>query len=284
MQAHALAYAAWKLPVFPCHWPVQSGGGWRCSCGRPDCKQAAKHPLGRLVPNGLLDASTDPARIRPWFGADKPNVAARTGMEAGVFVVDVDAKSGGEEALDALERENGPLPPTWRVLTGGGGLHVYFRHPARPVKTSASQLARGVDTRGEGGYVLMPPSLHMSGRPYAWSVDHHPEDVPLADAPPWLLKRLDEMGGGTGPDGKPEAKPSTFWQALSEEAGEGTRNNTITQLAGHLLRRYVEPHLAMELVQAWNLSHCAPPLDEDEVAKAVRSIASKELRRRQHAA
>ena len=59
-------------------------------------------------------------------------------------------------------------------------------NPGRNVPNSASAVGPGIDVRGDGGYIVAPPPLHMSGRPYAISVDHHPDDVPLADAPAWL--------------------------------------------------------------------------------------------------
>ena len=62
---------------------------------------------------------------------------------------------------------------------------------------------------------------------------------------------------------------------------EGGRNNAITRVTGHLLRRYVNPSLTLQLMLAWNQAYCLPPLDTAEVVKTVNSIAALELRRRQ---
>ena len=77
----------------------------------------------------------------------------------GLLVLDVDPGSGGPESLAALERSYDPLPRTTRSRTGGGGVHVFFRYPAeKEVRNSAGWLGLGLDVRGEGGYVVVPPS------------------------------------------------------------------------------------------------------------------------------
>ncbi len=80
------------------------------------------------------------------------------------------------------------------ALTGGGGRHLYFRHPGGIVRNRVG-LAPGIDVRGDGGCVVAPPSVHPSGKRYAWVASHGPEDSPLARAPAWLLRQL-----GDGPD------------------------------------------------------------------------------------
>jgi hypothetical protein len=95
------------------------------------------------------------------------NIGIVTGAASGIVVIDVDA--GGEETLARLEREHGPLPPTVMARTGGGGRHIYFRHPGVPVKNDVKKrLAPGVDIRGDDGFVVAPPSLHKSGNLYEW--------------------------------------------------------------------------------------------------------------------
>ncbi len=108
---------------------------------------------------------------------------------SGLLVLDIDGEAGAD-ALHDLEREHGELPATVEALTGGGGRHVYFRHPGEPIGNTAGKLGAGIDTRGDGGYVVGPPSPHPSGRRYQWSVDGHPDDVEIAPAPDWLLEAL----------------------------------------------------------------------------------------------
>ena len=106
-----------------------------------------------------------------------------TGVESGIIVLDID--SGGEESLTALEAKHGKLPATYTVRTGGGGRHLYFRHPGGYVKNSQGAIGAGLDIRGDRGYVVAAGSLHKSGRKYTMI-----NDMPLAALPGWLLGKL----------------------------------------------------------------------------------------------
>src|SRR5262245_52493975 len=125
--ASAIAFARRGLPVLPLTWPMLVNDRRVCSCKKgTDCPSPAKHPLGRLVSRGLLDATTDETLIRRWF-VDVP--AANLGVRTdGLVVLDADPRHGGDETLAALEHEHA-FPLTWRVLTGGGGEHVIFKCP-----------------------------------------------------------------------------------------------------------------------------------------------------------
>ena len=163
----ALAYARRGVPVFPC----EPGG---------------KRPL---TYNGFWDATTQERRIKAWWGRwPQANVGVPTGRRSGLLVLDVDPRDGGPESLARLEQDNGPLPETARARTGGGGTHVFFRYPAgETVRNSAGALGAGLDVRGEGGYVVVPPSRTRGA--YEW-IDRSPPAEP-----PWLLARLREHAG-----------------------------------------------------------------------------------------
>jgi Bifunctional DNA primase/polymerase, N-terminal len=165
----ALSYARRGIPVFPC----EPGG---------------KRPL---TYNGFWDATTDARRIRAWWHRwPAANVGIPTGERSGLLVLDVDPRDGGPESLAALERKTGPLPRTARARTGGGGVHVFFRYPAeQEVRNSAGRPGPGLDVRGEGGYVVVPPSRTRSA--YEW-IDRSPP----AEAA-WLLERLSAEDEGT---------------------------------------------------------------------------------------
>lgn len=274
----ALYLAARGGRVFPLH-GVRPGpdGRLTCTCGKVGCKDAGKHPFGRLAPNGLSNATNREQIIRHWFTAEPlANVGLATGN---AVVLDVDPRHGGDASLAALEAEHGALPPTVRALTGGGGEHIFFRPPAgMEIRNSAGDsggLAPGLDIRGAGGYVVAPPSLHLSGRTYEWSVDHHPDEVTAADMPAWLVALLVQPAAGVG------RAPSEWRQLVAEGVENGGRNTAVTRLSGHLLRRYVDPEVTHELLQAWNMARCRPPLDPEEVTKTFASIARKELKRRE---
>jgi hypothetical protein len=156
------------------------------------------------------------------------------------------------------------------VTTGGGGHHLYFRHPGGSVRNRAG-LAPGLDLRADGGYVVAPPSLHPSGRHYAWRAGHEPEQVALAPAPAWLTAAEEEAG-------RP-GHPLRYWRSLVREGvDEGERNSRIASLTGHLLWHGVDPAIIFDLMLCWNASRCRPPLLEDEVERVVESIVRTHAR------
>jgi hypothetical protein len=290
----ALAFGRRGLAVFPVNWPVAHNGRLVCSCGsdsrgRPCGRNAAKHPFGKIARNGLLDATLEPGIIKHWFGdlAPQANLGVCTDK---LVVIDVDPRHGGDDSFAALEREHGEMPPTWRVLTGGGGEHVLFACPDGVEITSfaAEQmkdppLGRGIDIRARGGYIVAPPSRHISGRSYAWSVDHHPADVPLAAASAWLIERLATRTPAPPDGGAHHAPaPSETWRRLSSSDRIITeyRDHAATQVAGHLLRRWVDPYLVAGLLHAWNQTYCNPPLADQELRRILNNVARREDRRR----
>jgi bifunctional DNA primase/polymerase-like protein/primase-like protein len=249
----ALALAGRGFPVFPCV---------------PRSKQPA-------TSHGCLDATIDADMIRRWW-CEQPafNVAVATGPASKTFVVDVDGLDA-ECELRRLEADHGELPPSVEVITARGR-HIWFQYPPdRPVKNTAGKIAPGIDTRGDGGYVLTPPSVHPSGRPYAWSVD---SAKTIAAAPAWLVEKIAAPTNGSG---TPLPTPPSAWRELVEcGVAEGARDDSTARLAGYLLRRSVDAFVTLELLQIWNASKCAPPLPASDIERIVASIAGKELKRR----
>jgi hypothetical protein len=266
----ALGYARRGLAVFPV-WPAITTDTGRviCGCGRL-CDSPAKHPIQTLARHGLKDASTDEDKVRWfWICRHDANIAMATGT---VTVLDIDPRHGGDVSLAKLEAEHGPLPATWRSITGGGGAHLFFN--GEPVANSAGSIAPGIDVRGNGGYVVLPPSLHISGTPYTWAPGCSPDAVELATMPQWLLALV-------GQQARHKAVPVAEWrQRVHRKVPEGERNKSVAEIAGLLLRRHIDLDVTMELMQAWNLPHCEPPLHPDEVATVVNSINNKEHTRR----
>lgn len=129
----------------------------------------AKNGKTPLTPHGFKDATRDPKRIREWARKFPGcNWAMATGRSSGLVVLDVDNKPEqdrrGEVALHALLPSPNALPPTVVVETPSGGRHYYFRTTSA-IPNSNDRLGSGLDVRGEGGYVLIPPSS-IDGRPY----------------------------------------------------------------------------------------------------------------------
>jgi Bifunctional DNA primase/polymerase, N-terminal len=176
----ALKYAKRGWAVFPVHGTVNG----RCTCGRLACSSPGKHPLVR---RGLHEATTDTNVIKEWWRRWRlANVAIATGSKSGIVVIDIDLPRAFE-SFDALIHKG--LPKTLTSLTGGGGAHLLLRACAEhPLHNHASRLPGidrklpGIDLRAEGGYIIAPPSTHISGNRYEW-LD---TSVPIADAPAWL--------------------------------------------------------------------------------------------------
>jgi hypothetical protein len=232
--------------------------------------QASKVPACAL---GCRAATTATTVIQGWW-KDNPyfNIGIATGPASNIFVLDVDGEDG-EFSLRKLEEAHGPLPATVESITGSGR-HAYFQYPPALVRNSASKLGIGLDIRGDGGFVVAPPSIHPSGRRYCWSVD---SANAFAEAPRWLLDKIAEPQNGNSNG----ATSPTVWRALvCNGVSEGARNQSIAKLAGHFLRRYVDPVVTLEMLTVWNAVRCKPPLPEADVLAIVNSIAGREIKRR----
>lgn len=174
---YALRYAALGWKVFPLH-GIRGAG---CTCGDADCRSAGKHPL---TPHGVKDASSDEAQLRAWAG-QFPDSNLGLSLTGGLVAVDTDPRNGGDATLDALLEEHGAFPETALAMTGGGGTHhLFFNRSGRKLP---GKLGKGVDLKGEGGYIVVEPSIHASGTAYAWEASSDPLDGALvADLPDWI--------------------------------------------------------------------------------------------------
>jgi hypothetical protein len=224
---------------------------------------------GKVPPiawQAFQERRAEPAEVRDWYrrwpGA---GVGVVTGAISRLAVIDIDPRHGGAESLFAWQERHGPLPPTVEALTGGGGTHLYFISSNAALRNRVAVLP-GVDLRARGGLVVAPPSLHASGRRYAWRAGHAPADRPPAPLPRVLHELLRR-------DGERRGHSLDHWRRLTREGvAEGARNTTIASLCGHLLWHGVDPEVALELLAAWNRARCHPPLPDEEVARVVASI------------
>lgn len=240
--------------------------GWSVLPVRP----RAKVPL--LPWMKLQERRADEHEIRAWFERwPDANVGVVTGKVSGLLVLDVDPGHGGGGSLAALEAEHGPLPDTVESITGGGGRHCYFAHPGGAVPNRVAVLP-GLDVRGDGGTIVMPPSMHPSGRRYRWAPGRSPTELDPAPLPQWLAHLL---------RGRPQAGGHTpaHWRGLLRDGvAQGARNDTIASLAGYLLWHGVDPFVVLQLVLCWNGARCRPPLGDEEVARTVASIVRMDAR------
>lgn len=157
MQTHAIKLAKdYGFAVFPVSNPVSGDAN------------SGKKPLVRWKD----EATTDIEKISKWWQRwPNANIGIKTGPDSGIFVLDIDVGEGkvGLESLQALESKIGPLNPALIARTGGGGLHLFFAYPQDGhVPNSAGRIAPNIDVRGDGGYVVAPPSQHQSGKFYEW--------------------------------------------------------------------------------------------------------------------
>lgn len=248
---NALNYAEKGLPVFP-------------------LGQRQKTPIYK---GGFQQATKDTHQINTWWGCfPNSNIGIATGWMSGVWVLDIDGIEG-EESLRRLEAEYGLLPPTVEVITGKGGRHLYFTMPKdRDIRCSVSRVAKAIDVRANGGYVVAPPSIHPNGRQYEWSVD---SGSGFAHAPDWLIDLV--LGAGEHVDGN---KSPVDWLSILKGVTEGSRNDCLARLAGKLLGHRLDPQISLYLLAAWNDARCNPPLPHDELYKTFLSIAQIEVKKR----
>jgi hypothetical protein len=226
--------------------------GWRLV----PCK--GKKPFIKRWPQ---QATCDVSQLEAWAEQFiKCNWAATTGPESGFFVLDLDGNAG-LGWLAAQVNAGNELPETWTVRSARG-LHLYFAWPAGlNIRTSTNKPATGVDIRGAGGCVVIPPSVHPDGPMYA-VVD---DACPVAPAPLWLLKLLCEPAPASATPGP--AVPDF------EIVPEGHRNDTLTRKGGWLRRKgKSQAEIETELLQA-NQLKCRPPLPSEEIAQIAASVA-----------
>ncbi len=249
----ALYYISQGWAVLPLY---TIGKNKRCSCGKKDCKSPGKHPYAPYAPNGVKDATTDKDTIERWFdGETKLNIGVCAGAASGLVLLDIDPQHGGNESIKKYS-----VPKTVEVITGGGGTHYYFKHPGLhvDVRNSAGALGPGLDVRGHHGYVVAPPSVHITGKQYRWKID--PRAIEIADCPEWIYKTT--------------KRPQTVDVDESTPINEGQRDNTLTSLAGTMRRRGLGIEAIYAALSKVNEKRCKPPL-EDKDLKRIATSAGK---------
>ena len=212
-----------------------------------------------LTEHGFRDAVSDPAHIKTLFAEhpDATGYGIATGL--GLAVVDLDVKNDGLAHAGKLQNKHGDFPETVAVKTGGGGVHLYFATNGAKVKSVNGKLAPGVDVKADGGYVIGPGSLHLSGQKYRWI--NPPDRYPLAPLPTWIVDRLKKDSPGD---------PAH----TGDKVPEGKRNAYIARQAGVMRNKDIAKKAILEAMLAENAERCAPPLPEDEITSIVASICN----------
>lgn len=239
----ALEYARAGIPIFPC---VPGG----------------KNPA---TPHGFKDATTDEGQIRAWWEAmPDANLATPTGVISDV--IDIDVHKGGSQA--ALEALTGPLEPTFTVLTPHGGEHIHYVH-REGVTNAPGSLPKNIDSRGLGGYVLLPPSKLADGRGYTVA-----DSSPVGLMPDSLFELVTRKRHAA-------ATPSALWveKAVTHVLADGEpRNDTGLWLAAQLRDSGLSqvdatPH--MEAFQERVANVGGHPYTREEIYKTLYSAYSR---------
>lgn len=211
--------------------------------------------------HGVLDATTDEARIREWWGANpQANVGIAAGARSGLMVLDIDPRNGGEDSWGRLLTQAGPLPDTPQQLTAGGGEHYVVRYDPR---IRSSKLADGIDLLADGRYFVAWPS-EVGGRRYEWEASCDPADgvdpAPLPDA--WAQAILHRR------------KPTAAVAGASLITGN--RNAGLTSLAGAMRHHGMSESEILAALTVANDTRCEIPLPASEIAQIARSVARYE--------
>ncbi len=165
--------------------------------------------------HGELDGTTDATSIDRTWGARPDLLVAAALRFTDYFVLDIDARHFGDEALRAL----GTLPDTVTAISGSGwpSEHRWFRRTPELDEVRSRELTRGVELKGlRAGYVVLPPSIHPSGRRYTWEVSSRFGEVPIADPPAWLVHKIKAKGTRfTSFSHAAAVDPSTFFLGVA---------------------------------------------------------------------
>lgn len=183
----ALRLASYGVKVIPLHTPLKDG----CSCGRNHCKSAGKHPIWSDWTNKATDDVDEIRRI--WQKYSMANLGVPMGQINDIFALDIDGPEGMETLQSWLETY-GEIPATWQIATGGGGIQLWYRMSNNmDVPNSVKKIGLNIDIRGTGGQSVGPGSMHHSGKRYQWLPGRSPGEMELADAPDWLIKKIQEV-------------------------------------------------------------------------------------------
>ncbi|NKE69867.1 bifunctional DNA primase/polymerase [Candidatus Manganitrophus noduliformans] len=184
--------------------------------------------------------------IESWFKWEN-NIGIVTGKISGITVIDCDSPA----AIDLASKKGLPTCPTVKT---GKGYHFYYAYEPGVGNFQKRDDLPGIDLRGDGGFVVAPPSIHPSGAVYSW--EGETRDLP--PLPKWILR-----------DGERKSSPGTFTDYF-QGAQLGSRNDTLARMTGFLAKN-IPYQDALEFALVWNTKN-NPPLPHDEIERTVLSI------------
>ena len=221
--------------------------------------------------------------VTRWF-TEYPdaNIGIITGRVSNLVVFDLDSA----EALK-YSQERGGFPATVKA-TSGKGEHHYMKHPGFETRNNVNRKLT-IDIRGDGGYIVAPPSIHGSGNQYTWITGSSMFDIEPAECNEWMIDYLKSLQ-----DKKQQKKetPNTeshtaetktssnrYCDILRDGCKVGERNDTATRLIGHLFKKGLDEQEIWQIVKLWNTKN-TPPLSESELKSAFNAIRNSETRKK----
>lgn len=225
------------------------------------CSPMSKKPL---TPHGCKDAKKSVGAIKAWWKRwPDASIGIATGSVSGLIVIDEDLDEdkglNGYEEVSEWERINGAFPATVQCITGRGGYHLYYQYDGTDIKNRAGILD-GVDVRGEGGYVIAPPSMHPNGTEYQW--EDAPDEVTLAPIDATVRKFL---------FGENEKTRATADFKLPDRIQSGERNDTLFRLACSMQSQGLPDAAIMAALEQTNQNACDEPVSDAELTTIVES-------------
>ena len=284
MMQEAMDLARKGFRVFPVYEPTSKG----CSCrqGEKCTNNAGKHPR---VMEWQKAATTDEKQIKTWWSKwNRANIGIATGKGSNIIVLDVDANKGGDASVVELFADT-DLPETLTAQTGNG-YHIFFQIvEGFEIKNSVVKIGDGLDIRGENGFVVASPSLHRTGKRYAWTNKAKP--CPLPENLKEKLIEIERQKTSQVVDSKEvkQTKQSEFSKqskmdlskAIPSLIPEGMRNETLfRRVAAPLSGKGASEYQILVKLREVNITHCIPQLEDSELQKIARSAVNIESRNR----
>jgi len=272
----ALFYASRGLPLFP----LQPRSKFPFAKPKPEEGKEGHFCSAPLHQHGFKDATTDSTTIAAWWREHpSANIGLATGR--GLDVLDPDGATG-EASLAALIARRWRLPETCAVETSPGHRHIFFRAAGWPC--TASKLGPKLDTRGLGGYALLPPSIHPTGAVYTWTNLSKP-----APAPAWLTALLYRPPQPVPPPPEPRVRSSdeddsieraSLYLADMPAAIAYQGGHAATWEAARTLRGFgLTKGEALDLLVREYNSRCVPPWREDELRHKIEDAFSSRAKK-----
>jgi len=256
-------YLQKAIPIILLHGTNESG---ECSCNKKDCLDIGKHPVHKNPDaTQILDVSELRDQLEPNINR---NIAGRILPAANIIVIDVDLKNGGIESFSKMESDHGALPATTKVLSGGGGCHLYFKLPEG---TAPISFPANLDKIGYKGIdlirnknIVLPGSRHKSGQRYRFSDNQESLDFYFADLP---QKYIDLFLSKTS------SKKNS--NSDNKSVSEGGRNNFLYAESAKMFSKGLDENSVLNRLRELNQNSCNPPVDEAELEQIITSAATK---------